>query len=162
MGLGFYRGRDYRRTNGQKLTKEQRFWMKVDRQSDPTACWVWLGARLRSGYGVVRLAGKTRTAPSVSLEIDGRPLGYGQVACHHCDNPPCVNPAHLYAGSHTENNLDMLRRGRSKASKLCPAKVLEIRRRLAQGERGCDVARSMGVSKYAVSDIKRGKAWGHL
>ena len=76
-------------------------------------CWEWQGAIDRDGYGIFSYSGKTHRAARVALEIDGRALVGRQMACHHCDNPRCVRPDHLFAGTNQDNMKDMVRKGRN-------------------------------------------------
>jgi hypothetical protein len=76
-------------------------------------CWDWQGAIDRDGYGIFSYAGKTYRAPRIAMEIAGRPLSAGEMACHRCDNPGCVRPDHLFAGTNQDNMKDMVRKGRN-------------------------------------------------
>jgi len=95
-------------------TMIERFWQKVDvRGADE--CWEWTGARKPNGYGLLSLAGHNRVqlyAHRVSASIHFGMFHRKSLICHHCDNPPCVNPAHLYVGDVRTNAADMMRRGR--------------------------------------------------
>jgi hypothetical protein len=92
---------------------EERFWSKVERRG-PDECWPWKGARGRRGYGQFWLDGKKRVATQVSWEFEhGRAFPDGLHACHHCDNPPCVNPRHIFPATHSENLRDAYRKGRT-------------------------------------------------
>lgn len=99
-----------------KKTLEERFWEKVDKNGPTmahmtTPCWVWTGAANDQGYGHIGIEGKTVPASRVSLWLakGGWPK---HCALHHCDNPPCVNPAHLYDGDSGHNARDRERRNR--------------------------------------------------
>lgn len=89
-----------------------RFWSKVDKRG-PDECWPWMGTRLRPGYGVMQVSGKRVRATRVSWSLhNGAPFPQDRIACHSCDNPNCVNPAHIWAGTHSENTRDMIAKGR--------------------------------------------------
>lgn len=76
-------------------------------------CQLWPGARDPDSYGKVTIDGKRCYAHRESYKLFNGPLDPGFFACHTCDTPPCVNPEHLFAGTHTENMLDMVKKGRS-------------------------------------------------
>lgn len=96
---------------GSRATRFERFWSKVDQSCGPYACWPWTAARRSSGYGIVK-AGVAVGAHVVALSF-ASPRPRGAHALHHCDNPPCCNPLHLYWGSDHDNVGDRERRGRS-------------------------------------------------
>lgn len=101
------------RTGGISMPIDARFWSKVDKTGD---CWVWTaGTRGRGShrYGAIRINGKNRSAHRVSWELTNGPIPGGLVVCHHCDNPPCVRPDHLFLGTVQDNALDRDRKGRS-------------------------------------------------
>lgn len=94
----------------------ERFWAKVNR-ADPDSCWEWSvrqsGGR---GYGMTyaRINGEVRqmTAHRLAWLISGHPLHSDLLIAHHCDNPRCCNPSHLFEATHAENMRDMIRKGR--------------------------------------------------
>ena len=92
------------------MTLEERFWSKV-RKADGDACWAWTGAK-RSDYGAIKIAGDSVLAHRVAWELTNGPIPEGQHVLHRCDNPPCVNPSHLFTGSHADNMRDAFRKGR--------------------------------------------------
>lgn len=90
-----------------------RFYAKVDVRL-PDECWNWkTGVHNKAGYGSFSYNGRARYAHRVSLELKlGRPLKKGEVACHRCDNPSCVNPNHLFSGTTRDNARDAIKKGR--------------------------------------------------
>lgn len=130
-----------------------------------TGCWEWTGARDRDGYGIFSYARKSMRAPVVALTLDGRTPPKGAYACHHCDNPACVRPSHLYPGSPTDNSRDARKRGRvargerQHMAKLTDDAVREIRSGGATDE---DFATRFGVSRSAVTMARIGTTWKHV
>lgn len=86
---------------------------RLDKTGD---CWTWTGATNAQGYGVIKLGGRRGRTWLVHRwllgELRGVPLSRGELACHHCDNPPCCRPDHLYVGTSLDNHRDMHARGR--------------------------------------------------
>jgi len=80
-------------------------------------CWIWEGIKGRGGYGKTFKDGKTMSAHRLSYEIFKGPIPDGLLICHSCDNPKCVNPSHLWAGTHQENTDDMMRKKRNYSPK---------------------------------------------
>lgn len=78
-----------------------------------SGCMVWRGNCDKDGYGRVEIAGRRHAAHRVALANHlGRALLAGELACHHCDNPPCINPHHLFVGTPGTNAVDRIRKGR--------------------------------------------------
>lgn len=154
---------------------EDRFWDHVERGSS-RECWEWRGARNLDGYGYLTLTRTPRTwirAHRLSWEIHKGVILPGEVVCHHCDNPPCVNPAHLFLGTRKENNADRASKGRGRENrqqgqantnaKLTEDDVRAIIAVLRVSTRSqADVAAMFGVSQQTVSRIVRRKSWTHL
>lgn len=141
-----------------------RFWALVDiRKADE--CWPWKGA-ISKGYGEFSFRGRIRPAHELALSFAiGEKRADGLDTCHSCDNPPCVNPAHLRFGTRQSNVDEMVERGRnargesSPSAKLTTAQVVEIRSRRAMGARQKDLALQYGISAAYVSEIVNGLVW---
>lgn len=168
------RGRN--QTERAKGTVAARFWPKVNRTEN---CWLWTGVRQRRdhGYGQFWFAGKKRGAHRVSWEIHNGPIPKGLYVCHHCDNPGCVRPDHLFLGTPSENMLDETRKGRNPLishperlprgeahlrSKLTEEIVRDMRRRHAQGESFAEIGRRYDYSRGGVMRVVRRKHWKHV
>ena len=152
---------------------EERFWPKVDRRG-PDECWPWKGAHFASGCGKIRVggrAGRDVPATQVSWSIGrGVPWPIGMEACHRCDNPPCVNPDHIFPGTHADNMADMRAKGRGRKppigrrrgqGKLNAEAVRAIRREY-NGKNRLELAARYDVSKSTVTDAFTGRRWGHI
>lgn len=89
---------------------QARFWAKVDKSGD---CWLWKASLKPSGYGHFNVAGKSVRAHRLAYQLSIGPIPDGKMLCHSCDNPQCVNPAHLTPGTNSENQQDSLAKGRN-------------------------------------------------
>lgn len=134
-----------------------RFWSKVTKTE---GCWLWNASKCSSGYGTFGYEGRVESAHRVSLKLSGvDPKGY--IVLHTCDNPACVNPAHLTLGTHADNMEDMKRKGR-KSSKLSPDDVRAIKKLLADSMSQTKIAAMFNVNQSQISYIKSGKYWSHI
>lgn len=120
-------------------------------------CWLWKG-QTQGGYGRVWKDGRWRWAHRAAYYDAYGSIPRGAVILHACDNPLCVNPAHLSAGTVAENNADRDRKGRH-ASKISRSDALAIRCRALIGERRDDLAREFRISRDMVNKIVRGERW---
>lgn len=145
-----------------------RFWSKVT-VGRPGVCWEWRAARSELGYGIFRFPdrGPTAKAHRVAWElVNGRKLVPEEHLMHSCDNPPCVNPAHLLVGTPADNMADMVSKGRScrgekRSQKLTELDVVSIRELAGSGVPHVEIASRFGIASSNVSLIASGKRWTH-
>jgi hypothetical protein len=146
-----------------------RFWSKVDVKRSVSECWEWRASKRKSGYGRLRKSGYTYCASRLAFEIFyGEKLG-SRFACHHCDNPSCCNPHHIYAGDVQQNVSDAMARGRLKGFSLpgdrntraliSNADIPAIRQLIHDGKTNKEIAALYGVHHATISTIRTGKAW---
>lgn len=151
----------------------QRFWSKVRKRS--RGCWEWTGAMggpKRSRYGHFKVLGKTMVAHRFAWIARRGEIPDGMIICHHCDNPKCVNPEHLFIGTHSDNAIDSSRKGRRSRhgnhktfgvihphAKLTDSDVRRIRQSPLS-------SRALGlilkVSHTVILRARRGVGWKHV
>ncbi len=149
------------------VTPQDRFRRFFEPLSD-SQCWEWQGARRSSGHGMFGMNGSQVAASRFALEQVTGPPEPGMLACHRCDNPPCVNPKHLYWGTFQDNANDAVARsriplGEAKAQAvLTETQVIEIRNRYATGEPQKSIAEAFDVSVPTIRSIALGFKWKHV
>jgi hypothetical protein len=109
-----------------------------------------------------RGAVRTEHAHRISWELHNGTIPDGLNVLHKCDNPPCVNPAHLFVGTDLDNMQDRDRKGRHGTAKLTPRDIRSIRARRAMGERLVTIAVDFDICVSQVSLIARRKSWAHV
>jgi hypothetical protein len=153
-----------------ELSPEDRFWEKVKRGLDDE-CWEWQAGRNAGGYGTFGTNHKSYLAHRFSWEIHYDKIPSGLCVLHQCDNPPCVNPDHLFLGNRLINKRDSIIKGRMKIlrgeSHSCAVlnedDVHEIRRLYATGKyTQREIAERFEVGRSQIANILCGLAWTHI
>lgn len=140
------------------------FWGRAERS--PSGCLVWTGTLTSTGYGRVWFYGKDERAHRVAYMLATGEDAAGRVIRHTCDNPPCIEPAHLLAGTLGDNNRDTVARGRhwipssvgenNRMAKLTAVDVELIR---TCGLPRAEIAALFSITLHHITDIRAGRAW---
>lgn len=153
------------------MMADSNFWRCVEKLEN--GCWIWTGFRHpRRGHGMLCRSSnnisKTYYAHRFLWEsLNGR-IPEGMCLCHKCDNPPCVNPDHLFLGTRADNNKDMVNKGRqvkgcnNGKSKIDETDVKLIKFLLSLGNYQRVIADWFNVSDNVISDVKTGRCWSHV
>lgn len=156
-------------------TLETRFWDKVNKNGPihptlKTRCWEWT-ACLARGYGAIQVSGGIIKVHRMSWQLHKGDIPEGLFVLHRCDNPICVNPTHLFLGTHQDNMKDMKAKERTNAvegeqhhlAKMTVSKVKELRNLREQTGLSYDkLAKRFGISTMQAYDIIKRKAWKHV
>ncbi len=147
----------------------ERFMSKVMPEPN-TGCWFWIGGTKTFGYGNFSIKDRTYSSHRVSFQFFKHNIPKGFMVLHSCDNPYCVNPDHLYLGTHRDNMNDKIKRGRSArqkgsdhgGSKLIECDIIEIRALLKSGMKQKEIAQKFNVDPSTISYINIGRKWQHV
>ena len=140
-----------------------RFLNKLEKSD---GCWIWKGSKDKRGYGVISINSKTVKVPRLSWSIYNGKIPTGKIICHKCDNPPCVNPEHLFLGTWSDNMQDMKKKKRNlagekhKMAKLTAKQVYRIKDDCESTTN--NLAKKYGVHPSTIQRILNGKRWSCL
>jgi len=144
-----------------------RFWSKVDIR-DEDECWLWRAGKDKDGYGQFSISHTVnKRAHRIAYELTYGAIKDGEKVCHTCDNPPCCNPKHLFAGTQATNIADRVHKGRTARNrgekcgraKLTEADVREIRALRKTGLSLRSIARLFPVHNVTIGCIVRNETW---
>lgn len=137
-----------------------RFWSKVTKTD---WCWNWTGSKIGLGYGILGVNCGKMVAHRFSWILHNGKIPSRLLVLHHCDNPSCVNPSHLFLGTHKDNMRDMVKKGRQvKHPKLTEDQVRYIASERQRGLLIKEIAKRNNTSRSTVHYICAGKTWKHL
>lgn len=132
-----------------------------------SGCWEWIGSFYNNGYGMFIIKSNSVRAHRVSYTLYKNEIPFGLHCLHTCDNPSCVNPDHLFLGTHQQNMKDKVMKGRNNDGDrngrhiLLKEYVLKIRERL-KSESVKEIAKEYGVSPLTIRNIKNGISWKNI
>ena len=132
-------------------------------------CWIWIAAVQGDGYGVIKTGHKNKqsVAHRISWQLYRGSIPKGILVLHKCDTPACVNPYHLFLGTHKDNTQDMIKKNRkalqkgegNNLSKLTECEVLTIRESCSKN---INLSKIYKVNASTISRIKSRDRWKHV
>jgi hypothetical protein len=137
----------------------------MSEHDNETGCRLWVRGKNGTGYGNLIFGGKSLLAHRAAYELAYGPLADGMKVCHRCDTPACVNPDHLFAGSHQANSDDKLSKGREArgvSHGMHRLTEVEIRKIRVDSRTQEEIAADYGINRSNVSMIKARKRWAHI
>lgn len=122
-------------------------------------CWIWVGCLSKHGYGKTNIRLRKLPAHRAFYELFKGPIPPGKCVCHTCDNPPCVNPDHLWVGTNKENLVDMIKKKRQiyGHTKVSFGTIKAIRK--SKNITYVDLGKKYGISNVQAKNIKLGISW---
>lgn len=135
-----------------------------------SGCWIWMASIDRQGYGTHYLRANGKRLARVAAhrymyeQANGK-IAAGMVICHRCDVPACVNPEHLFIGTHADNVADKVKKRRHRFGERTPSSKLteeQVREIIASKDTLSNLARRYGVTLCPIREIKLGHTWKHI
>lgn len=159
------------------MSIEKRFWNKVNKDTK-SGCWEWTAGQFPFGYGAIWIneIGNNELAHRYSWKLHNGEIPDGMFICHHCDNPKCVNPDHLFLGTADDNIKDAAKKNRTNKPKgeahpkhkLTKGQVKLIKKEYNEIPYGykkdykISKAKEYGVTYWAISDVVYNRRWTHV
>jgi hypothetical protein len=132
----------------------------MDKVRKENGCWIWTSTLAQGGYATFSYGGRKVSAHRWAYAYFVGPIPPRLHVLHTCDNPSCVNPAHLFTGTRSDNMTDCAMKGRVNTAKLSPDDVLSIRSRYGEGDvTYAELAAVYGVTPGAIGHAVRGHTW---
>lgn len=145
-------------------------WMlSQSKENKKTGCIEWQSGK-SAGYGRVNLNNSDDGAHRISYELNVGKIPKGLCVCHHCDNPSCINPDHLWLGTHADNVADMVNKGRGRSpigenngrATLTNEQVLQIRCLRDQGASNKELVKKFNSIPQIIERITNRRTWRHI
>ena len=153
------------------VSTEQRFWSKVQKPIGE-GCWLWTGWKNYRGYGGITINKKCIRTHRYSWQLHNGIIPQNMNVCHKCDNPPCVNPSHLFLGTNKDNISDCIKKGRKPITdtkgikhwyhKFTNDQIKYIRNYPIYRGSGRELAEMFNVSRECVYAIRKNRNWKHI
>lgn len=165
-----------KRIENHKLLFQPLFWSKVQ-VGDMSDCWLWQSTLSGKRYGNVTIDSKPQLAHRVAYRLIFGDIPEGMMVCHHCDNPPCCNPLHLFLGTGSDNQIDCVNKGRKPSvagennpiyglkgernpkAKFTQAQAEKIREQYKAGLSQKALGKIYGVTQVCISTIVTNKVY---
>jgi hypothetical protein len=169
MTLNILKNSSLRRQERKKESIANRLYKNIYK-NPLNGCWEWTDSKSKQGHGRIGYRDKVYLTHRLSYEISIGEIPDGKNVCHKCDNPPCINPEHLFVGTQKDNISDMVSKGRgfqlppmpgeiNHLAKLSNEDAKIIREKLKNGATGISLAKEYRISVSGISKIKLGKSY---
>lgn len=127
-----------------------------------SGCWIWTGCINHRGYGRFLFKGRNHLAHRFAFVAYGGAEPGTLNVLHRCDNPPCVNPDHMFLGTDRDNAIDMAKKGRAPATKLRREQIPQIRSLFRKNFSYMEISERFNVSDKAIRNIIAGRSWHYV